>query len=150
MNIYVSCYSDLIYEMFKVRYSTCVIHEAVYVSEDLKTTSCRNCNLRPKGSVKTKACSSTRLLIWVHIWEAGSQALTAAPPWGLDLWVCCHWTDWRESAQTRSGCDIKFKIRTQHQSQCLPRGNVLKISAGLSFSPVYTASGNATALFICL
>lgn len=69
--------------MFTVRYSTCVIHEVVYVSEDLKTTSCRDCNLRPKGSVKTKACSSTRLLIWVHIWEAGSQTLTAASPRGV-------------------------------------------------------------------
>lgn len=39
--------------------------------------------LRPKGSVKTKACSSSRLLFWVHMREAGSQALTAAPPpWG--------------------------------------------------------------------
>lgn len=81
-----------IWHLFKVRCSTCVIHEAVYVSEDVKTASCRDCNLGPNGSVKTKACSSTRLLIWVHIWEAGSQTLTAASLWGLDVWLCCHWT----------------------------------------------------------
>lgn len=63
-------------------------HEGVYVSEDLKTTSCKDCNLSPKGSVKTKACSSTRLLIWVHIWEAGSQALTAPPSRGLCAYEC--------------------------------------------------------------
>lgn len=46
--------SDL-WRVFTVRCSTCVIREAVDVSEDLKTASSRDCNLRPQGSVKTKA-----------------------------------------------------------------------------------------------
>lgn len=34
--------------------------------------------------------------------------------WVCWVWVCCHWTAWRESAQTRRGCDIKFKISTSY------------------------------------
>lgn len=120
-------------------------HEGVYVSEDLKTTSCKDCNLSPKGSVKTKACSSTRLLIWVHIWEAGSQALTTPPRWALCAWMCCHWTVWRGSAQTKSGCDIKFKISISFSVSLMePLIWALKNWC----HPVDTASVNMTSLFI--
>lgn len=122
-------------------------HEGVDVSEDLKTTSCKDCNLSPNGSVKTKACSSTRLLIWVHIWEAGSQALTAPPPPVGSVHMSVLSLDCLEGKCSNQEW-LWHQVQDQHQFQCLTYGTLSLIWALKNWChPVDTAGVN-TAIYL--